>query len=85
MEALRAVPEMASRPAVLHLHREQEASCEGKVRACHFDPFGDKGMGTKVSDSASLADVRRRTMPSRRTFSAGLTSRANTASTGATS
>lgn len=28
--------------------------CDGKVRACHFDPFGDKGMGTKVSDSASL-------------------------------
>lgn len=28
--------------------------CSGKVRACHFDPFGDKGMGTKVSDSASF-------------------------------
>jgi hypothetical protein len=28
--------------------------CEGKVRACHFDPWGDKGIGTKVSDSASL-------------------------------
>jgi len=28
--------------------------CQGKVRACHFDPFGDKGMGTKVSDSASM-------------------------------
>lgn len=28
--------------------------CSGKVRACHFDPWGDKGMGTKVSDSASL-------------------------------
>jgi hypothetical protein len=28
--------------------------CAGKVRACHFDPWGDKGMGTKVSDSASL-------------------------------
>lgn len=28
--------------------------CEGKVRACHFDPWGNKGMGAKVSDSASL-------------------------------
>lgn len=28
--------------------------CAGKVRACHFDPWGDKGMATKVSDSASL-------------------------------
>ncbi len=30
------------------------SDCMGKVRACHFDPFGDKGMGTKVSDSASF-------------------------------
>ena len=28
--------------------------CFGKVRACHFDPFGDKGMGTKVSDQAAM-------------------------------
>src|SRR5690606_2512909 len=28
--------------------------CVGKVRACHFDPFGNKGMGTKVSDSACM-------------------------------
>lgn len=28
--------------------------CFGKVRACHFDPWGDKGMGTKVSDSAAM-------------------------------
>lgn len=28
--------------------------CRGKVRACHFDPFGNKGMATKVSDSASM-------------------------------
>lgn len=28
--------------------------CLGKVRACHFDPWGDKGMGSKVSDNASL-------------------------------
>lgn len=26
--------------------------CFGKVRACHFDPWGDKGVGTKVSDQA---------------------------------
>lgn len=24
------------------------------MRACHFDPWGDKGMGTKVSDQASM-------------------------------
>lgn len=28
--------------------------CGGKVRACHFDPWGDKGVGTKVSDQASM-------------------------------
>jgi hypothetical protein len=28
--------------------------CSGKVRACHYDPWGDKGMGTKVSDNACL-------------------------------
>lgn len=28
--------------------------CRGKVRACHFDPNGDKGMSTKVNDRASL-------------------------------
>jgi len=28
--------------------------CGGKVRACHFDPWGNKGMATKVSDSASM-------------------------------
>ncbi|HEX7720435.1 MAG TPA: hypothetical protein VF389_11565 [Woeseiaceae bacterium] len=28
--------------------------CEGKVRACHFDPYGCKGMGTKVADRASM-------------------------------
>lgn len=28
--------------------------CSGKVRACHFDPWGDKGMGTKVSDQAAM-------------------------------
>lgn len=28
--------------------------CIGKVRACHYDPWGDKGTGTKVSDNASM-------------------------------
>lgn len=28
--------------------------CSGKVRACHFDPWGDKGVGTKVSDCAAM-------------------------------
>lgn len=28
--------------------------CSGKVRACHWDEAGDKGMATKVSDKWSL-------------------------------
>lgn len=28
--------------------------CQGKVRACHWDQAGDKGMSTKVSDKFSL-------------------------------
>jgi len=28
--------------------------CVGKVRACHWDQAGDKGMGTKVSDCWAL-------------------------------
>lgn len=28
--------------------------CFGKVRACHFDPWGDKGMSSKVSDQAAM-------------------------------
>lgn len=28
--------------------------CWGKIRACHWDEAGDKGMGTKVSDRYSL-------------------------------
>lgn len=24
------------------------------MRACHYDPWGDKGMGSKVSDNAAL-------------------------------
>ncbi len=28
--------------------------CVGKISPAHFDPWGDKGIATKVSDSASL-------------------------------
>lgn len=44
---------LRGRPCFIAL---QSASheCRGKVRACHFDPWGDKGMGTKVSDNACL-------------------------------
>lgn len=28
--------------------------CQGKVRACHWDQAGDKGVGTKVSDRWAL-------------------------------
>lgn len=40
-------------PCFLNVHVKGHV-CEGRVRACHFDPWGDKGMGTKVSDSASM-------------------------------
>lgn len=32
----------------------QGHDCQGKVRACHWDEAGDKGMATKVSDRWSL-------------------------------
>jgi hypothetical protein len=38
---------------LLNLHAVKH-ECSGKVRACHFDPWGNKGMGTKVSDSAAM-------------------------------
>ncbi len=41
------------RPCFISL-RDPAHKCFGKVRACHFDPWGDKGMGTKVSDNACL-------------------------------
>jgi hypothetical protein len=42
-------------PCFVSIHDNRQGHvCEGKVRACHFDPFGDKGMGTKVSDQASM-------------------------------
>lgn len=28
--------------------------CRGKVRACHYDPWGDKGMSTKSADRSAL-------------------------------
>jgi hypothetical protein len=34
--------------------QDKSHECSGKVRACHFDPWGDKGMATKVSDQASM-------------------------------
>lgn len=40
-------------PCFLAVH-DSNHRCEGRVRACHFDPWGDKGMGTKVSDQASM-------------------------------
>jgi hypothetical protein len=45
---------LRGRPCFLSIHAPHRHRCAGKVRACHFDPWGDKGMGTKVSDSASL-------------------------------
>jgi len=44
---------LRGRECFLALHNPRHV-CSGKVVACHFDPFGDKGMGTKVSDSAAM-------------------------------
>jgi hypothetical protein len=44
---------LRKRPCYLSLQSGSH-ECSGKVRACHYDPWGDKGMGTKVSDNASL-------------------------------
>lgn len=44
---------LRGRPCFLSVHAAGHR-CSGKVRACHFDPWGDKGVGTKVSDSASM-------------------------------
>lgn len=32
----------------------ETGECRGRVRACHWDEAGDKGMGTKVSDKFAL-------------------------------
>ena len=45
---------LRKRPCFLSVHAPGQHQCAGKVRACHFDPWGDKGMGTKVSDNASM-------------------------------
>lgn len=45
---------LRGRPCFLAVNAPNLHRCEGKVRACHFDPWGDKGMSTKVSDSASM-------------------------------
>jgi hypothetical protein len=39
---------LRGRPCILA--RSPEHQCSGKVRACHVDYAGDKGMSTKVSD-----------------------------------
>ncbi|MDQ2762674.1 MAG: hypothetical protein M3Y22_04045, partial [Pseudomonadota bacterium] len=38
------------RPCIL----EGTGECRGKVRACHWDEAGDKGVATKVSDKFAL-------------------------------
>jgi len=40
-------------PCFLSIHCPTHV-CEGVVMACHFDPWGDKGTSTKVSDCASM-------------------------------
>jgi len=44
---------LRGRACFLASHDKQHV-CGGKVRACHFDPWGDKGVGTKVSDQACM-------------------------------
>jgi hypothetical protein len=44
---------LRKRPCFLTL-QDPSHVCFGKVRACHYDPWGDKGMGTKVSDNAAM-------------------------------
>lgn len=40
-------------PCFLSIH-DKDHVCSGQVRAMHFDPFGDKGMGSKVLDAACM-------------------------------
>jgi hypothetical protein len=47
---------LRGRPCFLSIHAPGKHVCAGKVRAVHFDPFGDKGMSTKVSDSAAYPE-----------------------------
>ena len=45
---------LRGRECFLSIHTPGQHQCLGKVRACHFDPWGDKGMGSKVSDNACM-------------------------------
>ena len=45
---------LRGRSCFLAVHAPGQHTCSGKVRACHFDPWGDKGVGTKVSDFAAF-------------------------------
>lgn len=45
---------LKTRPCFLAVHAARRHKCEGKVRPCHFDPWGDKGVSTKVSDMACM-------------------------------
>lgn len=45
---------LRGRPCFLAIHAPSKHKCWGKVRACHFDPWGDKGAATKVSDCACM-------------------------------
>jgi hypothetical protein len=54
MEAVRALPCLASEASVLLSLQDPSHVCFGKVRACHYDPWGDKGTSTKVSDNAAM-------------------------------
>jgi hypothetical protein len=45
---------LRGRRCFLSIHAPKLHRCSGKVRACHFDPWGDKGMSSKVSDSAAM-------------------------------
>src|SRR6478736_8729654 len=45
---------LRGRECFLSIHAPGRHQCAGFVRACHFDPWGDKGTGTKVSDMAAM-------------------------------
>jgi hypothetical protein len=44
---------LRGRPCFISLQSSAH-QCFGKVRACHFDPWGNKGVGTKVADQACM-------------------------------
>lgn len=47
---------LRTRPCFLSICAPHKHTCSGKVRAVHFDPFGDKGVGTKVLDCAAYPE-----------------------------